>query len=151
MLKSFDGLVLLKEIGHIAGVELENDIRKKYKKYIIIINRISFLPYKFLPIQIQKQITKLDDYFLISYLCKEACVNRRVFSLRIEIMKRQNVNLFEYKKICNYYFIKINEKQKKLLQKYNAIRVNLNYMKNKNNKQWMNDIIFFGDIGIALY
>lgn len=149
MLRTFENLALLKEVRDLAGVEYESQLKKVHRKNIISINRVAFLPKHLLDDNLQKRVTNLDNYFLMAYLCKELGINKSTFRSRIKIMQTQKVRFFDFKKVCDLYFIRVNDVQKELLQKYEAVKINIKCM--NDNQEWMKGLILFGDISVVLY
>lgn len=152
MLHSFENLALLREIREVAGIEVEKQLRCKYKKELVMISRVAFLPRSLLGEALESQITNLDNYFLMAYLCKELGIHKDTFRDRIRIMQKQDVKFFDFKKIGGLYFIKVTDEQREWLKKYEAIKINKSdILENKNEKEWLRGVILFGDIGVVVY
>ncbi len=151
MLRSFDNLALLKEIKELQGAAFADKLQRDFADKIVVFNHVSFIPRDLLSEDLQTKVTNLDNYFLLGYLCKEFGIHKTTFRKRIKLMKTQGVKYFNYKQICNLYFIKVDDEQKRLLQSYEGATASLKYLVSQSDEKWMKGIVLLGDISIVLY
>lgn len=143
MLRPLDDLVLLKEIDKVKGTEYNSQtLKKRYPNKVIIINHMAFIKKDILCDAIQKQVTDLSNYVQLSHLAEKINTSKKVLLERIYFMEKTYIKLrdFDYIKVCDIWFIKIDDEFKHLLIHKTAFMANLKDIKNITHCKMLGDI-----------
>jgi len=121
-------LALLKEIDDIEGVKLNStQLRALHPEKIIVIRHTSYIYRDALCDVAKQKATKLDEYVQLGEFAERASINKNLFLKRINFMKKNNTVLFEYLKLGNVLFLKLDAEFRFLLQNYQPFYANLSH------------------------
>ena len=145
MIRLLDGLVLLKEVDTIEGAQYSSlELRDMYPHALVVIRHNTYIYKHFLCKVAQEKATMLDDYIQLTELSEYASIAKELFQRRISFMKINNAHLFEWIKIANIIYIKMDQEFKHLIQNYQPFYANLT---NTN----LVAVKLIGDIKIGFY
>ncbi|MDQ7067757.1 MAG: hypothetical protein Q9M40_07180 [Sulfurimonas sp.] len=121
MMRLLDNLIVLKEIDSLDLGYSSADLRERYPHKIVVIRKISYIYKDVLCDEAKQKITSLDDYIQMGALAEVASMEKDLFNTRI-MFKKNNPNafafdMFEYIKVCNIIYLKIDTDFKYLLKK----------------------------------
>ena len=145
MIRLLDGLVLLKEIDGIKDIPYDsNSLRAMHPDKIVVIRHTSYIYKDVLCEKAKQSVTCLDNYIQMGEFGEKASIRKEIFLERMKFMQNNNISLFDYMKLENIYFIKIDDEFKYLLSNYQPCYANL---KNIN----LAGVKLLGDLKIGFY
>jgi hypothetical protein len=126
MIRVLDGMVLLKEVDDIDGIEWSSDrLKKQYPDKVFVIRHNSYIYRDVLDESVIEKTTNLDDYVPVGELADALSVRKEIFLNRIEFMKNIGEEWFEYITIKGMHFIKLEQDVKELMLKYQPFLANM--------------------------
>jgi hypothetical protein len=141
MLRPLDDLALLKEVDRAkGGKDSSQSLKKKYPHKVIIINHMAFIKKDILCDTTKRQVTDLSNYVQLSHLAEKINTSKKVLLERIYFMEKTSIKLFDYIKICDIWFINIDDEFKNLLIHKTAFMANLKDIKNITHLKCLGDI-----------
>ena len=146
MMYFLDDFILLKEINSLECVPYtSNQLHRKHPDKIIVYRHTAYIRKDVLEKEHLEFLTDLTNYIPLAELADQLKVERKMFYERIWFMEKTKSVFFEYMKIGNTYFIKIDEELKELFQKFQPFIAKLEDSR---------DILYcrlLGDIKIGFY
>jgi hypothetical protein len=124
MIRALDDLILLKEIDNVIGIDYtSSELRKKFPKKIVVIRRISYIKKDVVCDTALSQVTDLTNYIQLGELAETIGIERVNLVEKILFMKKcqefgKGIDIFDYKMICNIYFIKMHSTFKEKIMTY---------------------------------
>jgi len=119
MIRLLDGLVLLKEIDSIDGLSYTSkQVQSRYPEKIVSIRHTSYVYRDVLCEKAKRSATPLDNYVPLGELVEALSIQKDIIASRIAFMKKTSSNFFDFIKIENIYFIKIDDEFKYLFENF---------------------------------
>ncbi len=148
MIRTLDGLVLIKEINMINGTLYSaKELQKMYPDKIVVIRHTSYIYSEVLCDVAKNNVTILDDYVQLGELIEVLSVNKLLFSERISFMKKTKSKIFDYITVSNIIFIKLDKELKYLFQNFHPYLVRYGHKQNDE----MLHCHLLGDLKIGFY
>jgi len=130
MIRLLENLALLKEVIAIGGNRYKAaNIKKNHPHKIVIIKHTAYVYKDILEDSVAHKVTNLDDYVPLGEFEEFVSISRTALRERIYFMNRTGIKIFDYKLICNQYFLKIDDEFKYLLQNYQPFIASLKDLK----------------------
>lgn len=145
MIRSLDGLALLKEIDTLHLDYTSKELKEKQKDKLVVIKHTSFIYKEVLCEVAREKVTDLSDYIHIGELADQLSIHKNALIRRIEFSRKTGTKLFDWKKINNMYFVKVDQDLKFLLQNYQPFVACFNDVDN------IVHCRLFGDLKIGFY
>jgi hypothetical protein len=114
MIRVLDGLVLLKSLSSYCDT---TKLEARYKNSIVILRKIKYIYKDVLPQRLKDKSESLDDCVSYRELCDRIGISNNSFlynDIKLMEISPIDISLFEFKKIQDIYFIKLNQEQKEL-------------------------------------
>ena len=126
MIRLLDGMILLKEIDDVDGINFNSDeLKKLHPEKVFVIRHNSYIYKDVLCKNAQNGVTNLDDYVPVGELADALSVRKEIFLSRIEFMKKIGERWFDYITIKGMHYIKLEADVKELMLKYQPFLANM--------------------------
>lgn len=146
MIRPLDDLVLLREIDEIEGLDYNSaKLRKDYPNEIVVIRRVAFIKKAVLCDKAREKATDLSAYIQLGQFVEAVNIDKRRVLERIYYMEEFKVEIFNYIKVCNMWFLKIEDDVKELFLTHTPFLVTFHQ------KEKVVDLKLIGDIKVGFY
>jgi hypothetical protein len=126
MIRLLENLVLLKEVDEIDGVRHRSDeLRRMYPDRIVVIRHNSYIYRDVLCDIALGGVTNLDEYVPLGEFVDQVKIQKSLVRDRIRFMERTGAKFFEYMKVGNVIFIKLDDEFRYLMQNYQPFLASL--------------------------
>jgi hypothetical protein len=126
MIRLLEGLVLLKEVDEIRGARYTGEeLRRMYPEKIVVIRHNSYIYRDALCDVLRRNVTVLDDYVPLGEFVEHVKIQKSLLRSRIDFMEKTGSRFFDYMKVGNVLFVKIDAEMKHLLQHYQPFLASL--------------------------
>lgn len=126
MIRLLENLALLKEVDEIEGATYSSDdLRRLHPSSIVVIRHNSYIYRDVLCDHTKERITNLDDYVPMGEFVEQVKIQKSLLRSRIDFMEATGSRFFDYMKVGNILFIRLDEEFKHLMQHYQPFLASL--------------------------